>query len=227
MASNILKKYEVWDRCPKCITDFLEEADPALGPIPANEVREITDRWFKVSAMRNEYMLQAAIKKAKELGIETSLFCSSLTGEAKTVSEVMSRAILEIRYDKRPYKPPFAYIIGGEITVEVGNATGIGGRNQEFALASAVIIREPRNKREKNVVIASVDSDGTDGPTEDAGGIVDGYTMDRIEELKLDFDVELRNHNSNYVLRELGDAIHLGVRGTNVQDLRIIYIFDN
>jgi glycerate-2-kinase len=51
--------------------------------------------------------------------------------------------------------------------------------------------------------------------------------MDRIEGLKIDFDSELSNHNSNYVLKELGDAIHLGVRGTNVQDLRVIYIFDN
>ena len=227
MAINTLKKYELWDRSPKCITDFLEEADPVVGPVPINEVREITDRWYKVSAMRNEYMLQATIKKAREMSIETCLFCSSLTGEAKTVSEVMSRAILEIRYDMRPFKPPFAYIIGGEITVEVGKATGLGGRNQEFALSSAKIIREPRNKREKNVIIVSVDSDGTDGPTEDAGGIIDGYTMDRIEELKIDFDSELSNHNSNYVLRELGDAIHIGVRGTNVQDLRVIYIFDN
>jgi hydroxypyruvate reductase len=143
----------------------------------------------------------------------------------------MSRAILEIRYDKRPklFKPPFAYLLGGEITVQVGKATGIGGRNQEFALASAPYIREdPRGKKNadllKNVVIASVDSDGTDGPSLDAGGIVDGWTFDRIEEQGIDLAAELENHNSNYVMRKLGDAIYTGARGTNIQDLRIVYI---
>ncbi len=230
VATTVLKNEGIWDRCPKSVRDFLENADPELGPIPEDELKEITSKWNMVSVMKSEYMIKAAIEKADELGINTAVLCSTMSGEAKHLSEFMSRAILEIRYDKRPYKPPFAYIIGGEITVEVGKATGIGGRNQEFALASAPYIREdPRAKKNKdiplkNVVIASVDSDGTDGPSSDAGGIVDGWTFDRIRELGIDLDIELKNHNSNYVMRKLGDAIHTGAQGTNIQDLRIVYI---
>jgi len=231
VATGVLKNEGIWDRCPESVRDFLENADPELGPVPEDELREITSKWNMVNVMESEYMIKAAIEKGDELGINIAVLCSTMSGEAKHLSEFMSRAILEIRYDKRPkmFKPPFAYLLAGEITVQVGKATGIGGRNQEFALASAPYIREdPRGKKNKdllkNVVIASVDSDGTDGPSQDAGGIVDGWTFDRIEEQGINLAAELENHNSNYVMRKLGDAIHTGARGTNIQDLRIVYI---
>ena len=75
-----------------------------------------------------------------------------------------------------------------------------------------------------HIAIASVDSEGTDGPTEAAGGIVDGETLARAQAAGLDIAAELANHNSSAVLARLDDLIVTGIRGTNVRDLRLIYV---
>jgi glycerate-2-kinase len=76
----------------------------------------------------------------------------------------------------------------------------------------------------ENIVIASADSDGTDGPTDVAGGVVDGYTMKRAKDVGVDVFEELNRHNSFIALKKLEDTIITGARGTNVQDLRVIYV---
>jgi glycerate 2-kinase len=103
--------------------------------------------------------------------------------------------------------------------VAIGQETGTGGRNQEFVLSAS-----PRISGYNKVVIASVDSDGTDGPTNIAGGIVDGTTMDRLNAAGFDLTEELRHHNSSPVLQALEDEIILGHTGTNLRDLRVIYV---
>jgi glycerate-2-kinase len=94
-----------------------------------------------------------------------------------------------------------------------------GGRNQEFALASAI-----RIEGSDRITVGSVDSDGTDGPTEVAGGMADGYTMNRAKELKVDVFRALHEHNSYEALTRLEDTIFTGSTGTNIQDLHLIYI---
>ncbi len=82
----------------------------------------------------------------------------------------------------------------------------------------------PRIAGSRNVVIASVDSDGTDGPTSLAGPIVDGQTMQRIDDLGFNLVDELKSHNSSPVLEALGDTFVIGNTGTNVRDLRVVYV---
>ncbi len=101
----------------------------------------------------------------------------------------------------------------------IGDSTGRGGRNQEFTLSAALRIEDSRN-----IVVASADSDGTDGPTDVAGGLVDGYTMERIRKAKLDVFDELGNHNSYGVLSTLGDTIITGALSTNVRGLGVVYV---
>jgi glycerate-2-kinase len=103
--------------------------------------------------------------------------------------------------------------------VAVGDASGRGGRNQEFVLAAAAQIAGS-----SRIVIASVDAEGTDGPTDVAGGIVDGQTFERIAAAGFDYRGELENHNSFGVLDALGDTLVTGIRGMNVRDLRLIYV---
>jgi glycerate-2-kinase len=105
------------------------------------------------------------------------------------------------------------------VVVAVGEETGKGGRNQEFVLAAA-----PRIAGSSNIVIGSVDSDGTDGPTDIAGGIVDGVTADRVKAVGFDLPEELRRHNTTPVLEALGDAIIFGTTGTNLRDMRVVYV---
>jgi glycerate 2-kinase len=172
--------------------------------------------------MGPEYMLNAAKKKAEDLGVNAHIIAQSLNDvETKDAAAVFAYMAREIELHGRPFKPPCALLCGGELVVTVGRATGIGGRNQEFALSTATIIDGT-----KNIVIASADSDGTDGPTDAAGGIVDSHTMKRTAEAGIDIFEELGNHNSYQTLNRLGDNIITGARGTNVRDLRIVYISD-
>jgi glycerate-2-kinase len=76
----------------------------------------------------------------------------------------------------------------------------------------------------KRITAASIGTDGTDGPTEIAGGIVDGYTLNRAEMMGIELYNELRRHNSSYVLRRLEDAIYTGSTGTNVMNLRVMIV---
>ena len=165
-------------------------------------------------------MLAAAKQRAEALGLRAVILASSLNDvEARTIGEALGYIATEIEQLGEPFAPPCMLILGGELVVTVGDATGCGGRNQEFVLAAA-----GRIAGSAHIAIASVDSEGTDGPTEAAGGIVDGETLARAQAAGLDIGAELANHNSSAVLGGLDDLIVTGVRGTNVRDLRLIYV---
>lgn len=95
----------------------------------------------------------------------------------------------------------------------------MGGRNQELSLAAATKIAG-----NQDVVVASVGTDGTDGPTDVAGAIVDGYTLDSIKRERMDPLQELKKHNSHSVFTKLGDAIYTNDTGTNLMDLVLVYV---
>ena len=120
---------------------------------------------------------------------------------------------------RRPLEPPCVFICGGEVVVRTDGEKGTGGRNQELVLAAST-----RIANSENIVIGSVDSDGTDGPTDVAGGIVDGFTTERIRQAGFELDGEMKRHNSHVVLDMLGDTIKTGNTGNNVRDLRIVYV---
>jgi len=217
-AVEVLKRYELWDKVPQPVRTHLERADPRYDLVTPEELRGKA-RYF-IRVIGPEYMLEGAQKRAEELGVNANVLIKSLNDiEAQPVGELMSCIALSLETYCRPFEPPCAVLFGGETTVAVGNATGRGGRNQEFALSTAL-----RIAGSKSIVVASVDSDGTDGPTDAAGGIVDGYTMERAREAGINVIGELKNHNSNEVLAKLGDAIYTGARSTNVRGLGIVYV---
>lgn len=115
-------------------------------------------------------------------------------------------------------KTPCAVIIGGETVVNV-KGDGKGGRNQELVLSAASGISDL-----ENVVVISVGTDGSDGSTDAAGGMVDCTTCKRIQKEEIDINKELKNNNSYYVLDKVGDLIKTGPTGTNVNDLTILLI---
>ncbi len=217
-AIRVLKKYDCWDRVPESIRKFLNKADPQYLPPTQRELRQMPYYFYRV--MGPEYMLEAARLKAANIGLNTTIIASSLNDiEANSLAEIFANIAIESEVTGNPFKPPCVFICGGELVVKIGKAKGIGGRNQEFVLCAAQLIAG-----RKNIVIASVDSDGTDGPTDIAGGIVDGHTMERIAKAGIDLPQELKNHNSSYVLKTLGDAIYIEYTGANVRDLRTVYI---
>jgi len=219
-AIAVLKRYRVWDKVPQSVRTYLEKADPRYDRIRPGELEGKPIYHFRV--MGPEYMLSAAKKKAEEIGINAAIIASSLNDmECRPIGEMLAYMAREVEVHGRPFRPPCALILGGELLVTVGEATGKGGRNQEFVLSAAHVIAGS-----ENIVMASADSDGTDGPTNMAGGIVDGYTVERAVEAGIDIYEELKNHNSGGALEKLGDSIFTGAQGTNVRDLRIAYCAD-
>ncbi len=151
----------------------------------------------------------AAEKKAATLGYEVTSLSRSLCGEAR---EETVRLIAEIPEAKGKH----AYIAGGETTVTL-KGSGLGGRNQEMALAAAIAL-----KGKEGIVFACAGSDGTDGPTDAAGGIADGESFFRIERGGVNPVDALNNNDSYHALKLGGDLLVTGPTGTNVNDLVVI-----
>ena len=172
----------------------------------------------KTSAARNVVIgsnrqaLLAARLKARRLGYKAIILSSTLEGEAREVARTVAAIAREVKMHGHPVAPPACLIAGGETTVTL-QGTGKGGRNQEWALAAAIAIRNV-----PGIVILSAGTDGTDGPTDAAGGIVDGATADDSANASL-------NQNDSYHYLKAHDALIVtGPTGTNVMDVQIALI---
>ncbi len=155
-------------------------------------------------------LCQAAARHAKELGYEPHILTASLQCEAKEAGRWITSK------ENRNYDGSFAVIAGGETVVKV-TGNGKGGRNQELALSAA---RELEG--EKGVLLFSLGSDGTDGPTDAAGGIVDGETISKLEEMGIDVEEALLNNDSYHALEKVDGLIVTGPTGTNVNDVTVL-----
>jgi glycerate 2-kinase len=162
---------------------------------------------------------EAAAGSAEKLGYQPVVLASTLQCEAKEAGRVMAAIAREISCGKSRYqwaRRPCALIAGGETTVHV-TGKGKGGRNQEMALSAALGIEGL-----EGIVIFSVSSDGTDGPTDAAGGMVDGKTADRIRTAGFSPEQYLNNNDAYHALKTSGDLIMTGPTGTNVNDIVVI-----
>ena len=160
-------------------------------------------------------LCEAALKNAEILGYEVNLLTTTLDCEAKEAGKFLAAIAREANRNPKQ-KKPCAWIAGGETVVKI-IGSGKGGRNQELALAAAIGI-----DGWKNTVIFSVGSDGTDGPTDAAGGMVDGETVRRIKSKNASPYQLLENNDSYHALSLSGDLIKTGSTGTNVNDLMMI-----
>ncbi len=164
-------------------------------------------------------LCKVAEKSAEKLGYKPLILTSTLDCEAKDAGKFMAAIAREIKVNNSNgtlLKPPCAIIAGGETLVRLAG-NGKGGRNQELALSAAMGIEGL-----EDVVIFSVGSDGTDGPTDAAGGIVDGSTVKRMRSANILPEVYLDNNDSYNALGASGDLLILGSTGTNVNDIVVL-----
>lgn len=157
-----------------------------------------------------------AVKVADALGYKSLILTNMLDCEAKEAGKFLSSIAKTIQKDGLPLKPPCAIICGGETIVRI-TGKGKGGRNQELALSAADGISGM-----EGVVIAAIGSDGTDGPTDAAGGIVDGNTKATLSEKGISISSVLAENNSNHALAEADALLITGATGTNVNDLYLL-----
>ena len=160
----------------------------------------------------------AASKAAEELGYSPLLLTTTLACEARDAGSFLASIAHEVCASGRPLKAPCAVIAGGETVVHL-TGKGKGGRNQELALSAAEGIAGL-----KNVVIASVGSDGTDGPTDAAGGLVDGETKARLKGLQISIPEVLKNNDAYNALKAADSLLITGPTGTNVNDFALALI---
>jgi glycerate 2-kinase len=156
--------------------------------------------------------LRAAALAAEGLGYRAEIVSDALEGEASQVGGAIARAALRARDAGHG---PVALLWGGETTVTV-RGDGRGGRNQELALAAALAL-----EGEGGLLVASMGTDGVDGPTDAAGGIADGSTTARGRAAGLDPRASLARNDAHTFLHAAGDLIVTGPTGTNVNDVMV------
>ena len=159
----------------------------------------------------------AAAEACRALGYEPTLLTDRLNCEAKEAGRYLANVLKDhaCEADGASAAQRKAFIAGGETVVKL-SGTGLGGRNQELALAAADEIAGM-----KDVAVFSVGSDGTDGPTDAAGGYVDGDTKAELEALGIAIDDVLANNDSYHALEKVGGLIITGPTGTNVNDVAV------
>lgn len=213
-AHAIFQKYGIWDELPGPVRDRIDSAREET-PKPGDQSLAKTRN---VIVGSNALAVDAAVEEARRLGFQAQVLSTFVEGEAREVARVHAAIAREIRSSGRPVPAPACVISGGETTVRV-HGKGLGGRNQEFALAAAIDIAGL-----SNVVILSGGTDGTDGPTDAAGAIVDGTTIERARALGLNAAAFLRNNDSYHFFEATDDLIKTGPTGTNVADVQVVLI---
>ncbi len=218
-AECVLKKYDLWRRTPISVRKHIENglADPSLETPKPRDFEGL--KFHNIILANNEMACEAMKRRAEELGFSSIVLTTVLEGESREAGVILASIANEIAKNGKPFKPPCALILGGETTVTIKGRAGIGGPSQELVLGFSLKIAG--NKR---IVTVSLDSDGTDGPTDAAGGIADGYTVKRAREKCIDLHRSLMKHDTYNALKKLGDLIVTGPTGTNVMDLNVIVI---
>lgn len=215
-AIEVFKAKGIWEQAPAHVREHLEQG--ALGKI--DETPKPGDDIFKTTSYTligsNTISVNAMLQAAQSLGYETKLYSGRLCGEAGEEAEKLVIHAKALRVKK-----PIALLAGGETTVTL-KGNGRGGRNQEMALAFALAAE--RHGLTGNWTFLSGGTDGRDGPTDAAGGIVDSYTIKRMTQAGVNPAELLENNDSYTALKTSDDLVITGATGTNVADLQILLI---
>ncbi len=218
-AYKILTRYNLWDKIPESVRNHI-----LLGIKGLREetLKEDLPNIYNFIIGGVSLACESAAKKAKELGLEPYILTTTLEGEAKDTGLVLGSIIEETYHHNRPFRKPCVMICGGETTVTIRGEAGKGGPNQEVALS---ITRKIRGLR--NTAFLSIDTDGADGPTDAAGGLVDSYTYDELINKDIDVEEYLSKHDAYNALRNVNALVFTSPTNTNVNSIMIRVILGN
>ncbi|TET30860.1 MAG: glycerate kinase [Candidatus Heimdallarchaeota archaeon] len=209
VTEQIINKYDIMDNLPLSVQHIVKlgltkEDNETLKPDNstfANVENIIIASNVRSCNLMKEYAIQN--------NFSTSIISTNISGEARDIGR-------EFAEKTKGMKENTVLLAGGETTVTI-QGKGLGGRNQELALAASQVIVGT-----KGIVIASIGSDGIDGPTEAAGAMVDGYTVLSGSKKKLEIKDFLENNDSYNYLKETNNLIITGSTGTNVMDFIVV-----
>ncbi len=217
-ALAICDRHDLLPRMPPAVLAHLQNG--ARGAIPETP-KHLPPHIANIVIGNNVKSLLAARHKAEELGYRVLNLGSFIEGETREVAVAMAGVVRSIREQQEPLAPPVCLLSGGETTVAVSGDHGLGGRNQEFVLATAVKLGEAGLR---NVVVLSGGTDGEDGPTDAAGAIADAGTLARAAAVGLAPAQYLTRHDAYPFFARTGDLLVTGLTETNVMDVRVILI---
>ncbi len=221
-AANVIERYGLKRDLPPRVVAFIERGLAGQEPETAKKGEACFKRTAQVIVGGLAQALSAAKKRADDIGWTAEVVTAELQGEARDAAVILARTALHVRDRLKPGERR-CLLFGGETTVTV-RGNGKGGRNQELALAFAAEMSGT------GITLLSAGTDGTDGPTDAAGAVVDGSTITKGRKLGLNPEAYLDNNDSYTFFAKL-DALtderhHLltGPTGTNVMDLQIILV---
>jgi len=217
-AWEILRKFDLIHRVAPSVQKHLSmgrEGKLEETPKPGEPVFE---KVHNIIIGSNILALRSAEREASSLGFHTVVLSSSIVGDTREAARFHSAIAKEVLSSGHPLPRPACIISGGETTVMI-KGNGLGGRNQEFALAAALEIRG-----HEKIVVLSGGTDGTDGPTDAAGAIADHTTVERAKAMGLSPKTHLENNDSYPFFQRLGDLLFTGPTHTNVMDVRIVLV---
>jgi hydroxypyruvate reductase len=200
-AIEILSAHGILGEIPPAVVDHLRSAAGRLSVGPWGPVHVVAS---------GAHAAEGARRAAEAEGVAARILTTLLAGEAAEVGREMASLAR--------HAGPSMLIAAGETTVRV-SGSGVGGRNQELALAAGIAL-----EGEEGRLVASLGTDGVDGPTNAAGGIGDGATVARGGRRGEDARIALADHDSNRYLAATGDLLHTGPTGTNVGDVVVVSV---
>jgi glycerate 2-kinase len=216
-ALGILERYRLSTEVPPSVVDLLRRGERGELPETPKPGSRFLERVENIIVGSNRQALAAAARSARRLGLTVEILSAELTGEAREVGRQLAQKALTSAERKSSHSG-LCLLAGGETTVTV-RGKGKGGRNMEMALAFAIEI-----SGHPGITFLSAGTDGTDGPTDAAGAIVDGGTVGRAKEMGLDPREYLDNNDSYTFFQRCGGLLITGATGTNVMDLQILVI---
>jgi glycerate-2-kinase len=217
-AVAILRRYCIWQAVPQRVRQHLDRGCQGFASETPKPGSSLFRRVHHHIVGNNAAAVTAVTRVAREAGLRSLVHTLALTGEAHEAGQRFGALAKNIVHEGKPLQRPCCVVAGGETTVTV-TGKGIGGRAQEFAAAAALEIAGLAK-----VWVVAIGTDGTDGPTDAAGAVVDGDTVARAKRLSVDLKDALKRHNTYPALKKLHQLIVTGPTGTNVNDLYLLLV---
>ncbi len=216
-ALTVLDKFVLTESVPVTILSHLKEGARGERPETPKPGDQVFKKCYNLLVGSNKLALEAAKQKALEFNINTVIVDDQLQGDTASVAEYVVETAIKFKTDKDEVKP-VCLLFGGETTIKM-TGKGLGGRNQHLALLCAGML-----KNNPGITILSAGTDGTDGPTDAAGAVVDSDTLS--ENLWKDIDPEryIREFDSYHFFKKYGGQIITGPTMTNVMDIIVVLI---
>ena len=215
-ARRVIRDYDVANRLPESVVRHIMNSGPE-----AETPKAFPDNtYFLLNTLPDSCIY--AKEAAEKMGIQAMIVSSFLEGESREAGTFFAAIAKEIQTYGNPVKAPCVLISSGETTTRIPDnsaVSGHGGPGQELTVGFAIAASGA-----DGCCMLSIDSEGTDGTTDVAGGLTDSQTFRLALEKGIDLHASLRRHACYEALHQIGDTVFTGNTGTNLCDLNILYV---